>query len=67
VRGLLEDLGSDLGLTDPISGESLVKFGPPRKTAKKRTAKPGAAKKRAVKRTNRKPAARKSAPKKRKR
>ena len=67
VRGLLEDLGSDLGVTDPVSGESVTKFGPPGKATKKRTAKPGAAKKRAVKRTNRKPAARKSAPKKRKR
>ena len=67
VRGLLEDLGSDLGVTDPVSGESVTKFGPPRKATKKPTAKLGGAKKRAVKRTKGKPAARKSAPKKRKR
>jgi quinol monooxygenase YgiN len=70
VRGLLEDLGGDLGLTDPVSGESLMRFGPPRKTgkktAKKATAKRGGAKKRAAKRTKAKPAARKSTPKKRK-
>ena len=64
-RGMLEDLGSDLGVTDPVSGESVMKFGPPRKAAKK--GKSGGAKKRAVKRTKGKPAARKSAPKKRKR
>ena len=75
VRGFLEDLGSDLGVTDPISGESLVKFGPPKKVAKKAakkaakksTAKRGGAKKSAAKRTKGKPAARKSAPRKRKR
>jgi quinol monooxygenase YgiN len=67
VRALLEDLGGDLGLTDPVSGESLVKFGPPRKTAKKRSAKPGGAKKGAARRTKGKAAARRSAPKKRKR
>jgi quinol monooxygenase YgiN len=67
LRGMLQDLGGDLGVTDPVSGESVMKFGPPRKTAKKRSAKPGGAKKRAVKRTKAKPAGRKSAPKKRKR
>ena len=71
VRGLLEVLGSDLGLTDPISGESVMKFGPPKKAAKKAagrgTAKRGGAKKSAAKRTKGKPAARKSTPKKRKR
>jgi quinol monooxygenase YgiN len=71
VREFLEDLGGDLGLTDPVSGESLMKFGPPRKTgkktAKKASAKRGGAKKPAAKRTKGKPAARKSAVKKRKR
>ena len=38
VRGMLEDLGSNLGVTDPVSGESILKFGAP-KAAKKRTAK----------------------------
>ena len=67
VRGFLEDLGSDLGVTDPISGESVIKFGPPKKAAKQSAAKRGGAKKRATKRTKAKPAARKSTPKKRKR
>ena len=72
VRGFLEDLGSDLGVTDPISGESVIKFGPPKKKAAKKAAKQGVAKrggakKRAAKRTKAKPAARKSTPKKRKR
>jgi quinol monooxygenase YgiN len=66
VRGLLEDLGGDLGLTDPVSGESLMRFGPPRKTAKK-TAKKAAKKATAKRGGAKKPAARKSTPKKRKR
>jgi hypothetical protein len=40
MRGMLEDLGGGLGLTDPVSGEVVASFGP-KKTAKK------AAKKRA--------------------
>jgi hypothetical protein len=38
IRGMLEDLGSGLGLTDPVSGEAVVRFGakPAKKTAKKR-------------------------------
>jgi hypothetical protein len=27
LRGMLEDLGGDLGLTDPVSGEVVVEFG----------------------------------------
>lgn len=38
VRGMLEDLGNQLGVTDPVSGESVLRFGPP-KAAKKRAAK----------------------------
>jgi hypothetical protein len=38
IRGMLEDLGSGLGVTDPVSGEAIVRFGPKpaKKTAKKR-------------------------------
>ncbi|HUL91056.1 MAG TPA: hypothetical protein VLV56_01810 [Burkholderiales bacterium] len=43
MRGMLEDLGGGLGVTDPVSGEAVVRFGP-RKVAKK------AAKKRPAKR-----------------
>ena len=43
VRSLLEDLGTELGVTDPVSGESVLNFGPPKKAAKK------AAKKKAAK------------------
>jgi hypothetical protein len=48
VRHLLEDLGSELGLTDPVSGESVLRLGQP-KAAKKRAAKPRAAKRAAEK------------------
>lgn len=64
VRGMLEDLGGELGVTDPLSGESVVRLAPPKKATKKRAAKTGA-KKRPAKRAAGK--ARKSAPKKRKR
>ncbi len=37
-RGMLEDLGNELGVTDPVSGESVVRLGPPKPAAKKRTA-----------------------------
>jgi quinol monooxygenase YgiN len=57
VRDLLEELGSDLGVTDPVSGESVVRLGAP-KAAKKRAAKPRGAKKRAA---SKKPAGRKTA------
>jgi hypothetical protein len=42
MRGMLEDLGGGLGVTDPISGEAVVRFGPKKaakKAAKKRPAK----------------------------
>src|SRR5215472_531130 len=29
VRAMLEDFGGGMGVTDPVSGESVVKFGPP--------------------------------------
>jgi hypothetical protein len=37
LRGMLEDLGGGLGVTDPVSGDAVYKFGVP-KAAKKRKA-----------------------------
>jgi hypothetical protein len=57
MRDLLEDMGGGLGVTDPVSGEVVAKFGAPPKAAKKRPAKKRAAKKtarRATKRAKRK-------------
>jgi hypothetical protein len=47
LRGMLEDLGGGLGVTDPVSGEAVVKL-PASKTAAKRPArrKPKKAKRR---------------------
>ena len=56
VRDLLDDMGGGLGLTDPVSGEVVAKFGAP-KPAKKRTAKKKA--RRATKRAGAKRAKRK--------
>lgn len=56
VRGLLEDLGGDLGVTDPVAGEMVVRMGPPkakRAAAAKRRAKPAKPAK-SVKRTAKK-------------
>jgi hypothetical protein len=39
VRDLLEDLGGGLGVTDPVSGETVVELPAQRKPAKKRAAK----------------------------
>jgi len=39
VRSLLDDLGPELGVTDPVSGESVLNLGPPKKRAKKKAAK----------------------------
>jgi len=51
MRDLLEDLGGGLGVTDPVSGQALVKIAPPKpakkRSAKKRSAKPRRATKRA--------------------
>ncbi|HTR57841.1 MAG TPA: DUF718 domain-containing protein [Casimicrobiaceae bacterium] len=46
MRDLLEDLGGGLGVTDPVSGQAVVKLAPP-KPAKKRSAKRRPATKRA--------------------
>jgi hypothetical protein len=39
VRHMLEDLGNALGVTDPVSGDSVLRLGPPRPAAKKRSTK----------------------------
>jgi hypothetical protein len=38
MRGLLEDLGPGLGVTDPISGQVVARMGPPKAPKKKRAA-----------------------------
>jgi hypothetical protein len=66
VRAMLEDLGSSLGVTDPVSGQTVAKLALP-KAAKKRPAKAGGKTKRAAgKRAKGKPAGKRS-PAKRKR
>jgi len=37
VRDLLEDLGGGLGVTDPVSGETVVELPPKRKAARRAT------------------------------
>jgi hypothetical protein len=54
VRDLLEDLGGDLGVTDPVSGETVVELPPGR--AKKAGKRPQRAPKSAAKRAAPKPA-----------
>lgn len=52
VRDMLEDLGGGLGLTDPVSGEAVLKLAPPKarkKPAKKKPSKAGAKKKKPAK------------------
>ena len=39
MREMLEDLGTGLGVTDPVSGSAVVKLSPPKPKAKKRPAK----------------------------
>ena len=39
-RSLLEDLGADLGVTDPVSGEVIAKLAPPKAAKRKRAARP---------------------------
>jgi hypothetical protein len=36
MRGMLDDLGGGLGVTDPVSGEAVARFGMKKKAAKKR-------------------------------
>jgi hypothetical protein len=58
MRHLLEDFGSGLGITDPVSGEAILELGVPKKKKAKRkatkAAKP-AAKKKAAKKKPSKP------------
>jgi hypothetical protein len=46
MRGMLEDLGGGLGLTDPVSGEVVVKLAAPRTAKRKRPARSRHGKKR---------------------
>jgi hypothetical protein len=39
LRGLLEDLGGGLGVTDPVSGDSVLKLGAPKRAKKAAKAK----------------------------
>jgi quinol monooxygenase YgiN len=60
-RHMLEDMGSDLGVTDPVSGEAVLVMGPPEPRAKPKAKKKPAkrakpAKKAAAKKTAKKPA-----------
>ena len=60
MRDMLEDLGSGLGVTDPVSGSAVVKLGPPKTKPKKRPAKAKrAAKRPKAKRTKAKRAVKK--------
>ena len=45
LRGLLEDLGGGLGVTDPVSGDSVLKLGAPRKVKKAAAVQRGAKRK----------------------
>ena len=69
VRSLLENLGPELGVTDPISGESILSMGPPKKPAKRKAAKSRGSAKRAGKKagakSKRKGAVKKKAARKR--
>ena len=56
MRDMLEDMGSGLGVTDPVSGSAVVKLASPKPKAKKRPAKV----RRAAKRSKAKRAAKKS-------
>lgn len=56
LRDMLEDLGGDLGLTDPVSGESVANFTP---TGARQTKKKPAAGKKAKKKAGKKAKAKK--------
>ena len=47
MREMLEDLGGDLGATDPVSGEAVAKLGASRPARKKRPARVAGGKKKA--------------------
>ena len=60
TRGMLEDLGGDLGVTDPVSGDAVARLGAPK--AKKKAA-PRRAKAKPAKAKKVKPKAAKAKPK----
>ena len=64
VRHMLEDLGNQLGVTDPVSGDSVLRLGAPRPAAKKRAAKRSTPKRKAGRKTAGKRKSGKSAAKK---
>ena len=60
IRDLLEDLGTGLGVTDPVSGEAVVEINPPKPAPRKKKAKPRkAAARRPAKKARKKRAKRK--------
>jgi len=60
MRDMLEDLGSGLGVTDPVSGEAVIEVGPPKPARPRKKAKPKkAAARRPAKKARRKGAKRK--------
>ena len=65
LRDMLEDLGSGLGVTDPVSGDAVVKFAVPRAAKKRRAPARGKTKRVAGKRKTAKRKATKRAAKKR--
>ena len=69
-RGMLEDLGNGLGVTDPVSGQAVLKLGvpkamkkPAKKTAVKKPAKKGGKKKAPVRKVAKRAPAKKRASK----
>ena len=64
VRHMLEDLGNALGVTDPVSGDSVLRLGAPRPAARKRAAKRSTAKRKTGRKTAGKRKSGKSAAKK---
>jgi len=54
VRALLEDLGSGLGVTDPVSGEAVLRMGAPKAAKKKKAPARRKAKRAPAKKTARK-------------
>jgi hypothetical protein len=50
LRDMLEDLGGGLGVTDPVSGDAVLKFAKPRSTKKRKAPARGKSKRAAGKR-----------------
>jgi hypothetical protein len=64
VRHMLEDLGNQLGVTDPVSGDSVLRLGVPRPATRKRATKRSTPKRKAGRKTSAKRKSGKSAAKK---